>query len=153
MRKKGAIEFSITTIIIVIVGVIILALAIPWLTRTIGKTSELTDAAFDNALKQLQGDPTLDEPLVLSQESFILNPGEKAPLIVRFLTDGTSRPLSFTGNAGGWFSSDGSTSLPVIGQTYDWRVVVQIPQGTDPGDYFARAVVGEASVPIVVTVE
>ena len=77
LNKKGAVEFSMTTIIVVIIGVIILAIAIPWITGTLNKAGGLTDAAFDSALKQLQADPTPSEPVVLSQDSFTLKRGEQ----------------------------------------------------------------------------
>jgi len=154
MQKKGAVEFSMTTIIVVIIGVIILAIAIPWITGTLNKAGSLTDAAFDNALKQLQGNPTPDNPIILSQDSFTLKRGENAPLIVRFLSDGSSRGLSFTGGeASDWFESDGSLASVPLGQTYDWRVVVSVPDDAAVGNYFPRANIGTKSIPIVLTVE
>ena len=153
MQKKGAIEFSMTTIIVVIIGVIILAIAIPWLTGILGKAGGLTDAAFDNALRQLQGEPTPDNPIVLSQDSFTLKRGEKAALIVRFLSnDGRSQSLSFTDNPS-WFSYDKSSTNVLAGKTYDWRVTINVPNDAEPKDYFSRVNVGAESIPIVITVE
>lgn len=154
MQKKGAIEFSITTIIIVIIGVIILAIAIPWLTGTLNKAGGLTDSAFDSALRQLQGEPTRDNPIVLSQDSFTLREGEKAPLVIRYLSDGSPQILTFSTGAGGsWFKFDGTPANVPKDQTYDWRVVLDVPAGTPNGGYFARASIGDKSVPIVINVE
>ena len=151
MQKKGAIEFSMTTIIVVIIGVIILAIAIPWLTGTLRQAGGLTDAAFDKALNELRGDPTPDEPIMLSQESFTLKRGEKAALIVRFLnTEDAEQELSFTNNNKGWFAWDNSRAL--IGQVHDWRVVVNVPSDASEDNFF-RAEVGTNSVPMVITVE
>ena len=155
LNKKGAVEFSMTTIIVVIIGVIILAIAIPWITGTLNKAGGLTDAAFDSALKQLQGDPTPSEPVVLSQDSFTLKRGEQAALVVRYLNRADEK-LIFTGTAGTWFTSDESFAS---GKVYDWRVVLIVPEGAGPEDspYFARAEVGtgdtKISIPIVVNVE
>ena len=156
MNKKGAVEFSMTTIIVVIIGVIILAIAIPWITGTLNKAGGLTDAAFDNALKQLQGDPTPDEPIALSQETFNVKRGDKVALVVRFLNNGGSgNSLSFVDGSNPpqivpWFSHDTSAAT---GKVYDWRVVLNVPDNVDPTDYFIRAKVGSVSIPIVVTVE
>ena len=154
MQKKGAIEFSMTTIIVVIIGVIILAIAIPWLTGTLRQAGGLTDAAFDSALKQLQADPTPSEPVVLSQDSFTLKRGEQAALVVRYLNQGASgKSLSFSGEAMNWFKHDNTQAK---GQIYDWRVVVQAPNSLpDPNKntYFARAEVGQDTIPIVINVE
>ena len=97
MQKKGAIEFSMTTIIVVIIGVIILAIAIPWLTGTLRQAGELTDVAFDKAVESLRGNPTPDDPIMLSQDSFTLKRGERAALAVRFLNaeDSASFTLNF----------------------------------------------------------
>ena len=158
LNKKGAVEFSMTTIIVVIIGVIILAIAIPWITGTLNKAGGLTDAAFDSALKQLQGDPTPSEPVVLSQDSFTLKRGEQAALVVRYLNRG-GESLIFTDTGDGvaqWFTSDNS---PAEGKVYDWRAVLKVPDNAVPADspYFARAEIGtgdtKISIPIVINVE
>lgn len=152
MQKKGAVEFSMTTIIVVIIGVIILAIAIPWITGTLNQAGGLTDAAFDSALKQLQADPTPSEPVVLSQDSFTLKRGEQAALVVRYLNSNGGR-LIFTGEAAAWFKSDDTSAT---GAVYDWRVVLTAPDTLpDPtkSTYFARAEAGGKSIPIVINVE
>ena len=149
MQKKGVIEFSITTIIIVIIGVIILAIAIPWLTGTLRQAGGLTDVAFDSALRQLQGEPTIDDPVVLSQDSFTLNPGEQAALVVRYLNK-NNEMLIFEEEARDWFESDGSAAS---GKVYDWRVVLTVPPNQQSGTYFARAKVGDKSVPIAIQIK
>src|SRR3989344_7928567 len=130
MQKKGAVEFSMTTIIVVIIGVIILAIAIPWITGTLNQAGGLTDAAFDSALKQLQADPTPSEPVVLSQDSFTLKRGEQAALVVRYLNNNNlGGSLGFSDEAATWFKSDDTLATGVV---YDWRVVLTVPD-TLPG--------------------
>jgi len=158
MQKKGAIEFSMTTIIVVIIGVIILAIAIPWLTGTLRQAGELTDVAFDKAVESLRGNPTPDDPIMLSQDSFTLKRGERAALAVRFLNaeDSASFTLNFYEETteSQLFSLDETSKSIGSGATFDWKVLINIPNTQDVvGDHFIDVVVGGKRTPLVITVE
>lgn len=47
--KKGAIEFSLTTILVIIIGIIVLSLAINWVRTTFRGVSGITDEAIASA--------------------------------------------------------------------------------------------------------
>lgn len=47
--KKGAVEFSMTTVIVIILGITILSLGLIWIRNVIGKTTGLTKDAFQQA--------------------------------------------------------------------------------------------------------
>jgi len=49
MQKKGAIEFSMTTIMVVIIGVAVLALGLAWVRGTFKQIDELTKSSLENA--------------------------------------------------------------------------------------------------------
>ncbi|MBI2105714.1 hypothetical protein HYT56_02645 [Candidatus Woesearchaeota archaeon] len=49
MQKKGAIEFSMTTIMVIIIGVAVLALGLAWVRGTFKSVSTLTESSLDNA--------------------------------------------------------------------------------------------------------
>src|SRR3989344_6348069 len=49
MQKKGAIEFSMTTIMVVIIGVAVLALGLAWVRGTFKQIDELTKTSLENA--------------------------------------------------------------------------------------------------------
>jgi len=49
MQKKGAIEFSMTTIMVVIIGVAVLALGLAWVRGTFKQIDELTESSLENA--------------------------------------------------------------------------------------------------------
>ena len=49
MQKKGAIEFSMTTIMVVIIGVAVLALGLAWIRGTFTQVTQLTESSLDNA--------------------------------------------------------------------------------------------------------
>lgn len=49
MDKKGAIEFSMTTIMVIIIGVAVLALGLAWIRGTFTQVSTITEEALANA--------------------------------------------------------------------------------------------------------
>ena len=49
MQKKGAIEFSMTTIMVVIIGVAVLALGLAWIRGTFQQVGVLTEQSLDAA--------------------------------------------------------------------------------------------------------
>lgn len=83
-NKRGAIEFSMTTIIIIIIGVAILALALPWIARTMGQAGELTDTAFSAAKEQLRTRVGPANPLVVSPEDVTIKSGEQKLVAIAF---------------------------------------------------------------------
>ncbi len=59
--KKGAIELSMTTIIVIVIGITLLTLGITWVKNSIGDVMDLTDSAFamsDQELENLFSDST-----------------------------------------------------------------------------------------------
>ena len=49
MNKKGAIEFSMTTIMVVVIGVAVLALGLTWIRSTFTQVGTLTEQSLDAA--------------------------------------------------------------------------------------------------------
>ena len=49
MDSKGAIEFSMTTIIVIIIGVAVLALGLTWIRGTFSQIGTISESALDNA--------------------------------------------------------------------------------------------------------
>ena len=59
--KKGAIELSMTTIIVIVIGITLLTLGITWVKNSMGDVMDLTDSAFamsDQELENLFSDST-----------------------------------------------------------------------------------------------
>ncbi len=52
--KRGAIELSMTTIIVVVIGVVLLGLGIGWITSLIAQVEELTEQSFAAAQQTIQ---------------------------------------------------------------------------------------------------
>src|SRR3989344_7597460 len=49
MDKKGAIEFSMTTIMVIIIGVAVLALGLAWIRSSFSQVGTITEEALENA--------------------------------------------------------------------------------------------------------
>tara|TARA_Y100000034_G_scaffold26632_1_gene31744 strand:- start:537 stop:1058 length:522 start_codon:yes stop_codon:yes gene_type:complete len=65
-NKKAAIELSMTTIIIIIVGVTLLSLGLMWINNIFGEVDVLTDDAFSTARKVVQQDMAPDDSFYVS---------------------------------------------------------------------------------------
>lgn len=70
MNKRGAVELSMTTIIIIIIGITILSLGLFWIRSTFTKVGELTASAFE------QGETEIAEIFGSSKEDVALSPRE-----------------------------------------------------------------------------
>src|SRR3989344_4024738 len=53
-NKRGALELSMTTIIVIVIGVTLLSLGIIWVRSTMEKVTQLSDASFATAQQELQ---------------------------------------------------------------------------------------------------
>lgn len=53
MTKKGAIELSMSTIIVVILGITLLSLGLIWIRGTLGKVNDLSEGAFSLAKQEI----------------------------------------------------------------------------------------------------
>ncbi len=53
-NKKGAIEISMTTIIVVVIGITLLSLGLMWVRNTLGSVNDLSEDAFNLGQQQIQ---------------------------------------------------------------------------------------------------
>lgn len=136
ISKKGAIEFSMTTIIIIIIGVAILALALPWIARTMGQASELTDTAFSAAKEQLRTRVGPANPLVVSPEDISIKSGEQKLVAVAFY-NGESTPVEpkLQKTSGTNFDIQQSTDPGQIKpkEIAYWKISISPKTSTGPG--------------------
>tara|TARA_Y100000034_G_scaffold119859_1_gene162068 strand:+ start:302 stop:784 length:483 start_codon:yes stop_codon:yes gene_type:complete len=85
MNKKGAIEFSMTTIMVIIVGVVVLSLGIAWVMGSFEKIGDITDTAFESAKEQLGAKLTAQDPMGISPSTVNLKVGESKTVAVGYL--------------------------------------------------------------------
>jgi len=82
MNKKGAIEFSMTTIMIVIIGIAVLALGLAWVRGTFKQVSEMSDTAFEQAKTQLAGELSADNRIIIVPNSLNLGTNDKKTIAI-----------------------------------------------------------------------
>lgn len=70
MNKKGAVELSMTTIIIIVIGITILSLGLVWIRSVFSDVGELTSGAFE------QGQTQINEIFSGTNQPVALSPSE-----------------------------------------------------------------------------
>ena len=88
MQKKGAIELSMSTIIVVIIGVVLLILGLTFVRGIFSKTDVLTGNAFDEAETAMKNIGTPTEELTVAPLKTSMSQGEtKGALVVIYNID------------------------------------------------------------------
>lgn len=75
-NKKGAIELSMTTIIVIVIGVTLLTLGLTWVKDIFNKGGALGDEAFLEADRMVREMMASDDDFFISGLSFEMKPGE-----------------------------------------------------------------------------
>ena len=107
-NKKAAIELSMTTIIIIIVGVTLLSLGLMWINNIFGEVDVLTDDAFSTARKVVQQDMAPDDSFYVSGYTIEARKGKMTTFYVgvQFSGEiGDEKKYTITARA---FNEDGS---------------------------------------------
>jgi len=136
MNKKGAIEFSMTTIMVVIIGVAVLALGLTWIRGTFQQVGGITDEAFEQARAQISTRATADNPLVVSNSNLKLKKGEEIVLAVGYL-NAVSPPAAIqaTLDVSGILKSetieDVAEKTIQSGEVWEWKVLIKAKNDAD----------------------
>ena len=140
MDKKGAIEFSMTTIMVIIIGVAVLALGLAWVRGTFKQVGGITDEAFESAKDQLRGEVSSESPLSVYPATIKLEANEEELVTVAFLNTGASNTIPLTTNTGASSiltpSEDPNIPINEIGY---WKLKVKANMGvgsTDAADVY-----------------
>ena len=76
-NKKGAIELSMTTIIVIIIGITLLSLGLMWIKGVFEDIGSITDQAFINADKEIKERMGENEVFYISGQNFEVEVGKK----------------------------------------------------------------------------
>jgi hypothetical protein len=92
MNKKGAVELSMTTIIIIVIGITVLSLGLVWIRGVFQDVGDITESAFEEGGSQI--DEILggsDEPVAISPSGISIEQGdsENVGLIINNLESGS----------------------------------------------------------------
>jgi hypothetical protein len=102
MNKKGAIELSMTTIIIIVIGITILVLGLAWVRSTLGGVTELTEQALiggEEQITEMLG--SSKEPLNLFATNLEIEQGDATSIgVVVFNDQGDAAEYTLTTTIG-----------------------------------------------------
>ena len=86
MSKKGALELSMNTIIIIVIGVVLLSLGLVFVRGIFSQTTDLSDKVFADANRQLDSlGGRASNSLVISPETIRIEAGKTSGFIVNLM--------------------------------------------------------------------
>jgi len=136
-NKKGAIELSMTTIIVIVLGVTLLILGIAWVEGMFEKVITLTDEAFRSAQKEVQDKMGSSEKFYVSGLAFDIESGKDIIVYVgvqNFGDPGESntfkiRASSTQVTASEWFNLP-DPQVVLVGDKAGLPLGIKVPKGT-----------------------
>lgn len=96
--KKGAIELSVTTIIVIVIGITLLVLGLGWVRGIFNDLDTLTVGAFDKADAAISELGSVDGPLTVSPNSISVAQGG-AKTVQVIIANFEEEPVTFQGTA------------------------------------------------------
>lgn len=143
MNKKGAVELSMTTIIVIVIGVVLLSLGLMWVRGVFTKISGLTTQAFIQADQEIREKMGGDAKFYVSGQTFDIKPGEKLTINVGIQNFGETGDFKLTvTSAGGTGTGTITFITPSTAQSIGASekkglpIVAVIPKNANPGDTY-----------------
>ncbi len=144
--KKGAIEMSMTTIIVIVLGVTLLILGLAFVKGVFENVNILGDQAFTQAQKEIQQRMGASDKIYIPGIEFKVESGKSSTITVgiqNFATNDETTASVFSvqievGESGGkkeWFTLPPKQTIPV-GDKKGLPLGISIPKGTQPGKNF-----------------
>jgi hypothetical protein len=98
ISKKAAIQLSMTTIIVIIIGVVLLGLGLTWVKSTFDRIGGLTDSSFTTADKVIQEDMAPDDSFYIAGFSIDAKKGKFSEIYagVQFFSENEADTGEFT---------------------------------------------------------
>jgi|APSaa5957512622_1039677.scaffolds.fasta_scaffold47865_3 hypothetical protein len=154
MNKKAAIELSMTTIIVIIIGVTLLSLGLVWVKNTFGQVGDLTDESFRVAQEVIQRDMAPDDTFYVSGYSIKAKHGKFTEVyagVQYFATDPaaqTTYSLSVTSDA---LAAGVEFILPTgvvvnAGERKGIPFGIKVPSNIPEGETYSATVTATSSV-------
>ena len=141
-QKKGAIELSITTIIVIVLGITLLSLGLVFIRGIFGKISGLTEQAFGAAQSEIEREMAPDQRFYIGGITIDVKSGKSTtvPAGVQNFGDIGEQTNQFLlevnpgpqGGSASWFILPGEIEVPV-GDKGALPFEVQLPKGIEPG--------------------
>lgn len=143
--KKGAVELSMNTIIVIVIGIILLTLGLTFVTGVFKKTSELAKKAFEISDKELQDRIGATQKMYIPQFDVELEPGSSTTITVGIKSFGDEETPSIfriditpteDEKRKEWFTLSPPLSL-APGDVKGFPLKVNLPDNVSPGESFA----------------
>tara|TARA_Y100000310_G_scaffold78816_1_gene75487 strand:+ start:523 stop:1035 length:513 start_codon:yes stop_codon:yes gene_type:complete len=141
--KKGAVQLSMTTIIIIILGITLLGLGLAWISDIFGQIGDLSDQAFIQANQEIQNNMKAGQNFYVSGQTFNLEPEETKTINVgvRNILGGTSpSPITVSVTAKNpanenWIHSETKTQTIDVApnDVQGLPIVLVVPKDITPG--------------------
>lgn len=147
MQKKGAIELSMTTIIVIVIGITLLVLGLTFVTNIFKRTADLAKKAFEISDKELQDRMTATQRMYIPQFDVELEPGASTTITVGIKNFGEEEtPSAFKvdivpseDGKKEWFTLPPTLSLRP-GEVKGFPLKVNLPDNALPGKSYAFTV-------------
>ena len=115
MKKRGAVEISLSMIIIIIIAVIVLISGLGLITGGLDRVKEMWERALKGAESELQEQPSFDQPIVWSLgDVATVKTGKEYVVEVAVLNTGSGSLLgkpSLSGECSGWLYIPNSKTI------------------------------------------
>lgn len=151
LNKKGAIEMSMTTIIVVILGITLLSLGLMFVRNIFsdigGSSAKMADLA-DKQMMEMFGES--EDPISLPRDQVDIAQGDEDVLDIGLRNTGedsgkfsikqsgitvVSKPGAFKGNALDWLSWDTTENTITSGKAKTGKILVAVPTNANLGTY------------------
>ncbi len=143
LKKRGAIELSMTTIIVIVIGVTLLILGLTWVRGMFEKIGSITDAQLDAAKVEISQKMQASDKFYISGTSINAEPGKTRTINIGVQNIGeqdTSAKFKFSVEVGEgadakWFT----LPLPIdiaVGEIKSNVINVVVPKGTPTGQSY-----------------
>ena len=146
--KKGAIELSMTTIIVIVMGVTLLILGLVFIRGIFTKITGLTEDAFRSAEKEIQQRMGASDKIYVSGVNFEIESGKSTVFTVGVQNFGEETTASkfkidvISGNAESkkeWFTLPPEDNLKP-GEKKGFPIKITLPKGAPPGKSYTFSI-------------
>jgi len=166
LKRKGAIELSMTTIVVIIIAIVLLSLGLVFVRGMFAKIGELSDQAFLQAEKEIEDKMRGDQKVYIGGTTFDVGVGksqtvsagiqnlEGTPLSFKLqATSPTTNRAGLTVNVNDWFLFTPAKTVPA-GEKSPMPFVISVPKTAKAGDivivnieaYAGNALYGSESI-------
>ncbi len=134
-NKKGAIELSMSTIIVIIMGVTLLTIGIMWIKGLSTQLTSTTDQAFGVSNDEISKLGLRDQKVYVPnlEKKIGIGENDKSTVYVQnFLGADEKFSVKFEGDGSTWFSTAPETEIP-SGEVFGFPVVISVPKAVSAG--------------------